>query len=43
MFDRTFKNRKHLASYLGLSPSPYASGECAEIRASAKWATNKHA
>ncbi|MDR6820974.1 transposase [Neorhizobium sp. 2083] len=27
VFHRTFKNRKHLASYLGLSPSPYASGE----------------
>lgn len=27
VFHRTFKNRKHLASYLGLSPSPYASGD----------------
>lgn len=27
VFHRTFKNRKHLASYLGLSPSPYSSGE----------------
>lgn len=27
VFHRTFKNRKHLASYFGLSPSPYASGE----------------
>ncbi|MFS2042372.1 MULTISPECIES: IS110 family transposase [Rhizobium/Agrobacterium group] len=27
VFHRTFKNRKHLASYLGLAPSPYASGE----------------
>ncbi|MUZ75376.1 IS110 family transposase [Agrobacterium vitis] len=27
VFHRTFKNRKHLASYLGLSPSAYASGE----------------
>ncbi|WP_010661051.1 IS110 family transposase [Brucella anthropi] len=27
VYHRTFKNRKHLASYLGLSPSPYSSGE----------------
>lgn len=27
VFHRSFKNRKHLASYLGLSPSPYASGD----------------
>lgn len=27
VFHRTFKNRKHLASYLGLSPSPYSSGD----------------
>ncbi len=27
VFHRTFKNRKHLASYLGLSPSTYSSGE----------------
>lgn len=27
VFHRHFKNRRHLASYLGLSPSPYASGE----------------
>lgn len=27
VFHRKFKNRKHLASYLGLAPSPYASGE----------------
>lgn len=27
VFHRTFKNRKHLASYLGLAPSPYANGE----------------
>lgn len=27
VFHRTFKNRRHLASYLGLSPSPYASGD----------------
>jgi transposase len=27
VFHRSFKNRRHLASYLGLAPSPYASGE----------------
>jgi transposase len=27
VFHRQFKNRKHLASYLGLAPSPYASGD----------------
>ena len=27
VFHRSFKNRRHLASYLGLTPSPYASGE----------------
>jgi transposase len=27
VFHRRFKNRKHLASYLGLAPAPYASGE----------------
>nr|WP_278437180.1 IS110 family transposase [Brucella anthropi] len=27
VYHRTFKNRKHLASYLGLSPSSYSSGE----------------
>ena len=27
VFHRRFQNRKHLASYLGLTPSPYASGE----------------
>jgi transposase len=27
VFHRTFANRRHLASYLGLAPSPYASGE----------------
>jgi transposase len=27
VFHRTFKNRKHLASYLGLAPAHYASGE----------------
>jgi len=27
VFHRQFKNRKHLASYLGLAPSHYASGE----------------
>ncbi len=26
VFHRKFQNRRHLASYLGLSPSPYASG-----------------
>jgi transposase len=27
VFHRQFANRRHLASYLGLAPSPYASGE----------------
>ena len=27
VFHRSFQNRKHLASYLGLTPSPYTSGE----------------
>lgn len=27
VFHRRFQNRRHLASYLGLAPSPYASGE----------------
>jgi len=27
VFHRKFENRRHLASYLGLAPSPYASGE----------------
>jgi|SRR5579872_6926264 len=27
VFHRTFKNRRHLASYLGLAPTPYSSGD----------------
>ena len=27
VFHRRFQNRKHLASYLGLAPTPYASGD----------------
>jgi transposase len=28
VFHRRFQSRRHLASYLGLSPTPYASGDC---------------
>lgn len=27
VFHREFRNRRHLASYLGLAPSPYSSGD----------------
>jgi transposase len=27
VFHRTFKTRRHLASFIGLAPSPYASGD----------------
>lgn len=42
VFHRKFKNRKHLASYLGLAPSPYASGEVSRDRGISK-AGNKPA
>lgn len=42
VFHRTFKNRKHLASYLGLAPSPYSSGEMSRDQGISK-AGNKQA
>jgi len=42
VFHRTFRNRKHLASYLGLAPSPYASGEVSRDQGISK-AGNKQA
>jgi len=32
VFHRDFRNRRHLASFLGLAPSPYASGETTRDR-----------
>jgi transposase len=32
VFHREFQNRRHLASFIGLAPSPYASGETARDR-----------
>ncbi|WP_261335299.1 transposase [Rhizobium leguminosarum] len=31
-FYRDFKNRRHLASYLGLAPSPIPAGKCRAIK-----------
>lgn len=42
VFHRDFKNRKHLASYLGLAPSPYSSGEVSRDQGISK-AGNKQA
>jgi transposase len=42
VFHRQFRNRKHLASYLGLAPSHYASGEVARDQGISK-AGNKPA
>jgi transposase len=42
VFHREFKNRKHLAAYLGLAPSHYASGEVARDQGISK-AGNKPA
>jgi transposase len=42
VFHRSFKNRRHLASYLGLTPSPYASGESSREQSISK-AGNKPA
>lgn len=42
VFHRTFKNRRHLASYLGLAPSPYSSGELSRDQGISK-AGNKQA
>lgn len=42
VFHRSFKNCKHLASYLGLSPSPYASGDVSRDQGISK-AGNKQA
>lgn len=42
VFYRQFANRKHLASYLGLAPSPYASGEVSRDQGISK-AGNKRA
>jgi len=41
VFHRSFQNRKHLASYLGLTPSPYTSVRAAASRASARPATRR--
>jgi transposase len=43
VFHRHFKNRRHLASYLGLSPSPYASGEVSRDQGIRKPAINRRA
>jgi transposase len=42
VFHRSFQNRKHLAAYLGLVPSPYASGESRREQGISK-ASNKPA
>ncbi len=42
IFYRSFKNRKHLASYLGLTPAHYASGEASRDQGISK-AGNKPA
>lgn len=42
VFYRKFQNRRHLASYLGLSPSPYASGDVSRDQGISK-AGNKRA
>lgn len=42
VFHRTFQNRRHLASFLGLSPSPYASGSMSRDQGISK-AGNKSA
>jgi transposase len=42
VFHRRFQNRRHLASYLGLSPSPYASGAVSRDQGISK-AGNKQA
>jgi transposase len=42
VFHRSFKNRKHLASYLGLAPSHYSSGEASRDQGISK-AGNKPA
>ncbi len=42
VFHRKFQNRRHLASYLGLSPSPYASGSVSRDQGISK-AGNKQA
>jgi transposase len=42
VFHRSFQNRKHLASYLGLAPSPYSSGDSAREQGISK-AGNKPA
>jgi len=42
VFHRRFANRRHLASYLGLAPTPYASGDGMRDQGISK-AGNKHA
>ena len=42
VFHRRFANRRHLASYLGLAPTPYASGHGMRDQGISK-AGNKHA